>query len=499
MPNWLTFQLDYLIFTVFIISIGFILSKVANKIFFSISGAKVSRKNNEVLVTSIVIGLIFGWVIGEYKGRVADQHIRDNLIFQAEVIASTINQDRLELLKFTEDDLKNPAYLRIHRQLRLYSSHVKELRGIYTIIKKDGKLVFGPEDYDFDDPMASRPGQVYEMPDKDLYDSFKDGQKRVSGPVRDEYGTFISAYAPVFSNLTGQVRMIVGVDILADKWENEIKKVRRSSIANTAMMLFFFFIFYILLAVRDAFGLNNRLLFKQLEAFFILFIGTMLALLLSMTAYDYSMKSADDDFKNLALAKSKFFKQELFELRKGMEGMAGFIALSDINAGVFSKAAQPVAKSPLVSGVQYIKFSDGKDAFTGSIEGSLKAEYSFPFQDKYIFHNLDHLADVDRRKAIETAFSTSMTTSTRPLHLVKDKESGMFVFVYTPVYSQKYGKVIGIVASIVTLTGKMAGTYYSAEMTQRDFRLDLIMLSEETPVILNSCNPDRCKEYSVES
>jgi len=496
LPDWMLFHTDYIIFVLAVLIIRFVVRKVVGKILFAFSGSGISPKSDRVLSISIIIGLTLGWVMGEYKGQVADQHIRDDLIFQAEVVASTINKDRLELLTFTKKDRKNAAYLRIHRQLKLYGDHVKELRGIYTIIKKDGKLVFGPEDYDFDDPMASYPGQIYEMPDKKLFDSFNDGKMRVLGPVKDEYGTFISAYAPVCFTLTGQVRMIVGVDILAQRWEKEIKRARRLSIAKTAIMMFFFFVFFIFLAVREAFKLHNRLFFKQLEAIFVMFVGTFLALLLSITAYDYSLKSADDDFKNLALAKSKFFKQELFELRKGMDGMAGFIALSDINPSVFSKAAQPVAKSPLVSGVQYIKLSDTQNSYEGSMKGSLEAEYSFPSQEEYVFHDLDHLANVDCRKAIETAFMTSMTTSTKPLNLMKGDESGMFVFVYTPVYSQKLSKVIGLVTSIITLTGKMAGTYYSAEMTQRDFQLDLIMLSEKSPVILNRCTPDKCEEYS---
>ena len=495
MPDWMIFHIDYMIFVLAVLILRFIVRKVANKMLFASSGSGISPKSDRVLIISLVIGLTFGWIMGEYKGRAADRHIRDDLIFQAEVVASTINKDRLELLTFTKEDRNNPAYLRIHRQLKLYGDHVKELRGIYTIVEKDGKLVFGPEDYDFNDPMASYPGQVYEIPVKKLYDSFKDGQKRVSGPVKDEYGTFISAYAPIYSNLTGQVRMIVGVDILAQKWEKEIKIARRLSIAKTSLMVLFCFVLFILLAVRDAFKLHDRLFYKQLESIFVMVVGTSIALFLSITAYDYSMKSADDDFKSLALAKSKFFKQELFELRKGMEGMAGFISLGDINASVFSKAAQPVAKSPLVSGVQYLKLSDGMDTCTKSMKGSLEAEYSFPLQDEFVFHELDHLANVDRRKAIKTAFMTSMTTSTKPLNLMKDGESGMFIFIYTPVYSQKCSKVIGLVTSIITLTGKMAGTYYSAEMTQKDFQLDLIMLSEKSPVILNRCTPDKCEEY----
>ena len=491
----MVFHTDYIVFILAVLILRFIVRKVLGKILFSSSGRGISPNSDRILLISIVLGLTLGWIMGEYKGQSADRHIRDDLLFQAEVIASTINHDRLDLLTLTKDDYSNPVYLRLHRQLKLYSDHIKELRGIYTVVKKDEKLVFGPEDYDFDDPMASVPGQVYEMPDKDLFDSFNDGKKRVSGPVKDEYGTFISAYAPVFSSLTGQVRMIVGVDILAKKWETVIKKAKRLSIAKTAMVMFFFFMLFIFLAVRDAFKLHNRLFFKQLDAIFVMIIGTVLALILSVTAFDYSIKSADDDFKSLALAKSKFFKQELFELRKGVEGMAGFIALSDIDASVFSRVAQPVAKSPLVSGVQYIKLSDAQNSCKGSMNGSLEAEYSFPSQEDYIFHDLNHLADKERRRAIETAFVTSMTTATKPLHLVRGEESGMFIFIYTPVYSQKCSKVTGLVASIIALTGKMAETYYRAEMTQKNFQLDLIMLSEKSPVILNKCTPDKCEEY----
>ncbi len=487
------FQTDYLIFAFSVLIIRFIVRKVADKILFKSSGSGISRKSDRVLIVCLVIGLVFGWFMGEHKGFVVDKQIRDNLLYQADVIASTINQDRLELLLFREDDYKNPVYLRMHRQLKLYSDYIKELRGIYTIFQKDGQFIFGPEDYDFDDPMASKPGQIYEIPDQKLLDSFNNGKSIVAGPVTDEYGTFISAYSPVFSNHTGKVRMIVGVDILADRWEREIKKVRRVSIAKTALMMFFFFVLYILLACRDAFKLHNRKFFKQLEAFFVMLVGSVLALFISITVYEYSINNARGDFESLSVAKSKFFKQELFELRKGMEGVSGFFALIDINEGIFSKAAQPIAKSPLVSGVQYLKICDGN---LFSERGSLKAEYSFPLLDEYIFHDLDHFADEERKSAIQMAVRTSMTTSTKPQHLVKGNDSGMYVFVYMPVYSQKYSRVTGLVASLITLTGEMAGTYYRAELNQSDFQLDLIMLSEDGDLILNKCTPEKCEEYN---
>lgn len=495
MPDWLFFQTDYLIFIVAVFVLRFILRKIVAKVISLSSGRGISKKSENVLLASLVIGLSIGWLVAEFKGKNTDQHIRDDLLFQADVIASTINQDRLELLNFSSEDYNNPVYLRMHRQLKLYGDHIQELRGIYTIFKKGNELVFGPEDYDFDDPMASKSGQVYEIPDSDLYDSFIDGKNRVSGPVKDEYGNFISAYAPVFSNFTGQVRMIVGVDILASRWEREIKSVKRASIAKTSLIIFFFMILYVLLAVRDAYDLYKKFFFKHLEAFFVMFIGVAVSLLLAMTVYEYSLKSAGDDFKNLAMAKSKFFKQELFELRKGMEALSNFVALSDFDDDTFSKAAKPVAKSPFVSGVQYIKLHEKNDIYINSVKNSLHAQYSFPFQDEYFLHKLDHLADINRRKAIETAFSTSMTTATPPQHIVNGESSGMYVFVYTPVYSQKCGKVTGLIVSVISLTGRMSGTYYSAELNQSDFQLDLIMLSEGKPVLLSNCNPDSCKEY----
>lgn len=495
MPGWFVFQTDYLIFVFTVLIVRYLVREIANKLLIRSTGNGVSRKSDNVMISALIIGLSFGWIMGEYKGRSADQSIREDLLFQADVISSTINRDRLELLSFNKDDLSNPVYLRIHNQLKLYSEHIKSLRGIYTIVKKDENLVFGPEDYDFDDPMASSPGQIYEMPDEGLFQTFNDGKKRVSGPVTDEYGTFISAYAPVYSNRTGKVLMVVGVDILADKWEKEVRRVRRISLAKTALMMFLFFILYILLAVRDACKLEDYLFFKHLEAVFVMLVGIVLSVLLSISAYEFSMKSAADDFENLSIAKSKFFKQELFELRKGMEGIAGFIALSEIDQGIFSKAAHPVAKSPLVSGVQYIKLSDQKDVCIDKMKGSLKAEFSFPLEDEYVFHKLDHLADKDRRKAIETAFNTSMTTATIPQHLMSTGNSGMYVFVYTPVYSQKCHKVIGLVSAVISLTDKMAGTFYSAELNQSDFQLDLILLSRNQNTVLNSCKLTNCEEY----
>jgi hypothetical protein len=58
--------------------------------------------------------------------------------------------------------------MRIRSQLISYGKYLGNFSGIYSMVLKDGKIVFGPEDYDEDDPLASPPGTVYKMPDDPL-------------------------------------------------------------------------------------------------------------------------------------------------------------------------------------------------------------------------------------------------------------------------------------------------------------------------------------------
>ena len=90
--------------------------------------------------------------------------------------------------------------------------------GILSLALRDGKLFFGPESYPPGTPLSSPPGTRYLKPSSAEFDVFKSGEAYVKGPLKDEYGEFVYAVAPVLEPHTGNVSMVVGVDMLSRPW-----------------------------------------------------------------------------------------------------------------------------------------------------------------------------------------------------------------------------------------------------------------------------------------
>ena len=106
---------------------------------------------------------MLGWAAAEWRVRAADARMRERLLRQVSEIAQAVDPEAVKALTFSPADRGVPAFERLRRQFIAYSQ-VFPQRGIYTLALRDGRLLFGPESYAEDDPLASPPGTVYREP-----------------------------------------------------------------------------------------------------------------------------------------------------------------------------------------------------------------------------------------------------------------------------------------------------------------------------------------------
>jgi hypothetical protein len=125
-----------------------------------------------------------------------------------------------------------------------------------------------------------------------------------------------------------------------------------------------------MMAVRDSTAEKERWFFKHLEAILIFTMGTMLSAILGMNAATLVEISEKKDFQNLAKAKTQLVRQEFFDIRKNIDAMAGYIGTMDIGDEIFAKLAQPVVRSSIVSGIQWIEMDDN-GSFQPGVQASL--------------------------------------------------------------------------------------------------------------------------------
>ncbi len=191
---------------------------------------QATRRTLATLVTALAatlaLLLALDWWAGGQRAASRDSEMRVRLLRQATELAQAINPELAGKLTFTRADQGTPAYEIIRAEMIAMGRTIPQ-RGIYSMALREGKLYFGPESYPKNDPMASPPGTVYEQPSAENLRIFRDRHPITEGPVADEFGTFVSAMAPVLDPRNGEVIMVVGLDVLAGDWQAQVAAARR--------------------------------------------------------------------------------------------------------------------------------------------------------------------------------------------------------------------------------------------------------------------------------
>ncbi len=180
--------------------------------------------------------LPMGWWAGGLHARALDERLREPLLQEAIEIAQAIDPNLARSLTFSPSDAGSLAEARLRTQLRAYAELLQR-GGIYTLALRDGQLVFGPESYPSDHPMASPLGTVYQRPSPEDYRVITEARAYVTGPETDEYGTFVSALAPVRDPRTGEVLFAIGIDVPADEWQQQVRKARMEPVLASGMVV----------------------------------------------------------------------------------------------------------------------------------------------------------------------------------------------------------------------------------------------------------------------
>ncbi|MEI7743431.1 MAG: PAS domain-containing protein, partial [Chloroflexota bacterium] len=180
-----------------------------------------------MVLVALGVLLALGWWAGDQRAAAKDADLRASLTQRAVEIARIANPDLVRRLGFVAADRDAPAHLLIREQLT-NAAAAGSFRGVWSIAQHDGKLLFGPETYPVDDPLASVPGSTYEEPPPEAAGVFSTRRSVAVGPYTDEYGTFVTAFAPVLDPSDGTVLLVVGVDVLAADWRAQVDVARVS-------------------------------------------------------------------------------------------------------------------------------------------------------------------------------------------------------------------------------------------------------------------------------
>lgn len=121
-------------------------------------------------------------------------------------------------LDFTQEDEGTFPFEHITEQLTNYASSAG-IRSIRTMRIQKGGIFFGPGSRKEADRISPVPGSRYRQPPAEAIAAFISRDAEFFGPYEDEWGSFVTATAPVKDFREGNVIALVKVDMFLADWE----------------------------------------------------------------------------------------------------------------------------------------------------------------------------------------------------------------------------------------------------------------------------------------
>ncbi len=194
-----------------------------------------------------IVRLVLGWLAvialaiaaGIWAAERERGELIGRLVDMAETCAVSFASDDTFALTGTRADLESDAYRAVKRRLQRLHDVSPAVRFVYLFRSTDqpGRVVFLADSEPADSKDVSLPGDDYPeaLESPGLQEILRTFAPTTEGPLRDSFGEWVTAYAPVGDRaLPGAPRVILGVDMDSSDWRRELLK---QGIASGAVVL----------------------------------------------------------------------------------------------------------------------------------------------------------------------------------------------------------------------------------------------------------------------
>ncbi|MDA8138756.1 MAG: HAMP domain-containing protein [Desulfobacteraceae bacterium] len=178
--------------------------------------------------------------------------LRSRLQNSAALLSQSIDARDLEALR-SEADITQPIYITTLERLRRLRRANPDIAFLY-IMRLEGDHINFVVDSDETDRQAL-PGRVYDDAPERMHEGFHEPAVDEK-PYRDEWGVFLSGYAPLRN---GEGRYLVGMDMRADEVDNKLSQLRLTGLVSLLASLLLALIFALYLS-RGLTGRINTLI-----------------------------------------------------------------------------------------------------------------------------------------------------------------------------------------------------------------------------------------------
>ncbi|MEN6624724.1 MAG: response regulator [Candidatus Sumerlaeia bacterium] len=423
-----------------------------------VSGTACGWFSSWVMPGVIAILLTGGFLITEWRGAGAGAEQREFILQQATLIADQIDVENTRELTFTPADRDNPHFQRVARQMTIYADANSTVE-IYSVAMRNGKILFGPENVKPNDPYATTPGMLYQDPPDELIECFRAHHPQTIGPYTDEFGTFVSSFAPVEDPLTGKPLMVIGIDREASRWQAKIALARVEAILFTLGIMGIILAGIYLIRQRACLARCGWGRLPQIEIAMTALLGIAITIGIAQIASEADHRNQRRDFTNLAHSEATGIVKALQTYRDHhLATLRRFFEIDGVvDREKFSRYAQTLIRNRTVQAVGWVaKVPAGqREAYetlmrrsmpgftirqmdgTASGDGNpflYPLTYIEPFDENQSALGLDLHSEPFRQTALKEAIRTNMATATDLVYTFSRREP--VIMLYAPVYDR---------------------------------------------------------------
>jgi|GEM_PF-1250032 len=415
------------------------------------------------LPVAVVLVVVLGWFVTDFRGNNTDADMRGRLVEQTTRIAAAVNPERVKTLSFTAADRNNPAFQRLCKQLRAYGRYVKSM-GIWSVARSKRGYAFGPETYEENDPLASKPGVIYEHPPTELSLAFVNKKSVAVGPYTDEYGTFYAGFAPVFDPQTGKVLLVIGMDTMANDWKATVATSRLTSIIGTLVLVIVLLTGMSAIRWRSTLTAPRQSRLQHLEVAQVLVVGLALTVMLSLLSLESENRERKKIFREIVRMQTEKVSDGFNKIYSDVAALGRFFDGSqNVESNEFHIYAAPmVAKggvegciwvqsvtSTQISGLEAQKKRDGINNFTiwqNDASGNSNPVSTRPKYYPVIYAEMpakksllgfDEGSEPTRRTALEEAIHTGFPTASDSVIVTNETDRQRALLLFNPVFAKQ--------------------------------------------------------------
>jgi hypothetical protein len=179
----------------------------------------------------LIVGLLSVWALFEHADRIK----RTRFLESARIIAASVDPKDVEKLVGNANDLSTEPYKKLKEQFISIREAEPSCRFVYLLgCREDGSAFFYLDSEPTHSNDYSAPGSSYDESTTLFQRASETKMGIVEGPLKDDWGTWVSSSVPIFDPTSSRAIAVLGIDYEAAKWKWSVA----AEIALPALLIF---------------------------------------------------------------------------------------------------------------------------------------------------------------------------------------------------------------------------------------------------------------------